>query len=429
MPDPLNIALATAGLTVVVIALLSEQLKKSPVQEPMLAVAVGIAIGPIGFGLLTPGDLSDPNGVLEQVARLTLAISVMGVALRVSRVSFGTLWRPVALLLTLGMFVMWAVSTLVVMLTLGLPFWLSALIGAAITPTDPVVASSVVTGPFAKRKLPRRFRDAVSMESAANDGLGYVFVTLAMLFALGEGAGGLGAWLTEDVVRGIVFAALLGAILGLTASLALNAARQRGLIERHSLLSYTVALSLGTLGVTHALGGDGILAVFVAGMCFNLTADRGEEKAEEDVQEAVNKLFTLPAFVFIGAFAPVAEWIAEGWPLALCVVLVLALRRPLALLACGPFQRRQLNRSDRRLMGWFGPIGVAAAYYAAFARAHGADETVWVVVSAVVMGSIFAHGLTSAPLARIYARNPGPIPPYTHDLQEISEEERRSASG
>ena len=46
----LNIALAVVGTVVALIGLLSKPIKKSPVQEPMIAVLVGIGVGPYGLG-------------------------------------------------------------------------------------------------------------------------------------------------------------------------------------------------------------------------------------------------------------------------------------------------------------------------------------------------------------------------------------------
>ena len=66
-------------------------------------------------------------------------------------------------------------------LILGLPFWMAALIGAIITPTDPVAANPIVTGKEAEENIPEPIRHAISFESGANDGLGYLFVFLPFL--------------------------------------------------------------------------------------------------------------------------------------------------------------------------------------------------------------------------------------------------------
>jgi NhaP-type Na+/H+ or K+/H+ antiporter len=66
---------------------------------------------------------------------------------------------------------MWLCSGLLVYLILGLPFWEAMLLGAVITPTDPVVSTSIVTGKVAEQNLPGRIQNLISAESAANDGL------------------------------------------------------------------------------------------------------------------------------------------------------------------------------------------------------------------------------------------------------------------
>ena len=76
---------------------------------------------------------------------------------------------------------MWIVSGLLVYLILGLPFWVTVLIVAIITPTDPVVASSIVAGGVAERNLPSSLRCAISAESGFNDGLALPFVVLPVL--------------------------------------------------------------------------------------------------------------------------------------------------------------------------------------------------------------------------------------------------------
>ncbi len=56
------------------------------------------------------------------------------------------------------------------------------MIGAVISPTDPVIASSLVKGKFAEEHIPARIRDLLSAESSANDGAAFPFVSLALLF-------------------------------------------------------------------------------------------------------------------------------------------------------------------------------------------------------------------------------------------------------
>lgn len=109
---------------------------------------------------------------------------------------------------------------------------------------------------------------------------------------------------------------------------------------------------------------DGILAVFVAGLIFSDVVS-GQEKAEqENVQEAINRFFTLPIFILLGLVIPWQQWWALGWRGLILVVTVLLLRRLPAILLL----YRQIDPlkkiPDALFTGWFGPVGVAAIYYA-----------------------------------------------------------------
>ena len=55
----LDLALTVMGLAVVTIALLSAAIHRNPLSEPMLAMAVGVAVGPYGFGAGVAPDSGD----------------------------------------------------------------------------------------------------------------------------------------------------------------------------------------------------------------------------------------------------------------------------------------------------------------------------------------------------------------------------------
>ena len=157
------------------------------------------------------------------------------------------------LLLTFVMLGMWLVSSLLAGWLLGLSLWAALLLGAVVTPTDPVVASSIVTGKFAKEHLPLRLRDTLSAESGANDGLAYAFVMLPILMLSHAPDQAWSRWLIESVLIGIGGAALLGSVVGLAAAKLLALSERKKLVASSSLLGYTVAFSLLTLGLAKLL--------------------------------------------------------------------------------------------------------------------------------------------------------------------------------
>ncbi len=163
--DQVNAAFSIAGFAVVAIGLISSRIQPLVLTGPLIALVIGFLAGPDVLRWLRPEEWSAAHVVLREAARFTLAISVFGIALRTPVASYRRLARPVGLLLTVGMLVMWLVSAGLAWSVLGLSPLLALLLGAVVTPTDPVVASSIVTGTTAEEVLPDRLRSSLSLES------------------------------------------------------------------------------------------------------------------------------------------------------------------------------------------------------------------------------------------------------------------------
>lgn len=160
----LDEVLVVVGASLLVLGLLSRVIKRLFLSTVLLALLIGVAIGPEGLGVIEP-PVGEERKLMEQLARLTLAIALMGTGLAVTRADLRENLRSYASLLTVGMIGMWVVTGLGAWLLLGLPFWAGFLLGAILTPTDPVVASALVTGPLAEENLPRRVRRTLQIEA------------------------------------------------------------------------------------------------------------------------------------------------------------------------------------------------------------------------------------------------------------------------
>ena len=178
----LYVSLAAVGGLLLLLGMLGGLLKeRTPVSEPLIALIAGVLIGPGALGLLDLADLGNQTLILEEAALVTLGVALVGVALRLPIGYSSSNWRLLFVLLGIVMPLMWIVGGLLAYLIVGVPFWVAVLIGAIVTPTDPVVASSIVAGGVAERNLPARLRHAISSESGFNDGLALPFVVLPVL--------------------------------------------------------------------------------------------------------------------------------------------------------------------------------------------------------------------------------------------------------
>lgn len=410
--DPFSASLITVGVLTLGIGLCSRPISRSWLSPPLIALVTGVLVGPEGMEWIIPEQWPgiDQDVLMHQAARMTLAIGLMGVALRLPARMFWRRWRTLAVLLLVAMPVAMLIGGGVAWICLGGP-WLTALaIGSIASPTDPVVASSIVTGDVAEKNLPLRLRRLISAESGINDGLGLPLVMLPMLLSQYATSEAWSRWAWQVTLREVVGAVMIGATIGWAASKALCYAEKRHSIEGRSLLGYTLSLTLLTLGVAAALKTDGVLAVFVAGISFDCGISRHDRKKEERIQEVVNQFFSVPIFALLGLMLPVDTWRETGWQMVAMVVAVLVLRRmPVvwALSRCSP----ALCRSrDVWFAGWFGPVGVAALFYGTLviSKTHDLSEpheaAVWSATTALVTGSVVVHGLSAAPFTRLYRR-------------------------
>ncbi len=400
----LNLALLTIGGVVLVIGLFSSPLKRSVLSVPLVSLLVGVALGPAVLGILDPANWGDQTIILEQAARLTVAISLMEIALRLPKGYPFSRGRSLAVMLGPVMVLMFVASGLLAYAILGVSFWAAMLIGAVVTPTDPVVASSIVQGQVAENNLPSRIRHLLSGESGSNDGLAYPFVFLAILMIEHPPGEAIVQWLTRIILWEVLGAVVLGALIGYVAGKLLGWAQAKGEIRDPSFLAYTIAVALTALGSTRLVGTDGILAVFAAGVALNMAVSTDIQEQEEKIDEAVNRFFVLPVFVLLGLALPWAEWVELGWKGLLLAGLVLLLRRPPWVLALVGLVPRMQGTQDALFTGWFGPIGVAALYYATLSEHTVGLHEVWVVGSLVISCSVLVHGVSAAPLTRLYGR-------------------------
>jgi sodium/hydrogen antiporter len=145
----------------------------------------------------------------------------------------------------------------------------------------------------------------------------------------------------------------------------------------------------------------------VAGIAFDNTIGAQEKWEEENVQEAVNHFFTLPIFTLIGLQLPWDGWMALGWRGAALATLVLLLRRLPAIMVLRRWIPLLRKPPAALFAGWFGPVGIAAVYYAQMSVRKTGHEEIWALVSLVVCASVIAHGVTATPFTRWYSAKAG----------------------
>ncbi|MEX0772154.1 MAG: cation:proton antiporter [Balneolales bacterium] len=404
--EDLNIILLIIGGIVLILGALSGYIKnRTWFSEPLIALLLGILIGPSGLDLLNSADWGDPLSILEEAARLTLAISLMAVALRVPENYVFHNWRSMAVLIGLIMPVMWITSSLIVYFFLGVSLFTAFLMGAILTPTDPVVASSIVTSVTAKSKLRDDIRFTISAESGLNDGMIFPLVMLPVLLLALPVNQAAGSWLTQTLIWETAGGLIFGLITGHLAGRILHWAENNEIIENTSFLSYSISLSLVTVGAASLMGLNDIFAVFICGLTFGYVVGGKDRYEEEGVQEAVSQFFTLPIFTLLGLALPWSNWLDLGITGLLLVIMILLFRRLPSFIILKPALRTFKGWGDVLFAGWFGPIGISTLFYATFSVRQTGNDEIWTICSLVIFASIFIHGFSAHPAIMLYDKN------------------------
>jgi sodium/hydrogen antiporter len=404
---PADAVLAVVGLSVVVLGLASRLVKQHALSPVLLALAVGVLVGPRALAFVDPAGQVPRHVLLEQVARVALALSVVDVALRLRPSDLRDNALRLAVLLAVVMPGMWLVTGLGAWLLLGLPVAVALLLAAALTPTDPAVASALVTGSLPNRLLPRRVRMSLQGEAAANDGLALPFVLASGALATLPAGRALEELATE-AGRQLGVAVVVGLGTGWLLLRLVDWAGVHRLAEEDWFPLASSGLAVAVLALSHLLGGTGVLAAFLAGLVFSEGLPEELRQPIHEVHRSITKVALTVAFLTFGTVLPVDLWWPElglaglafaGW--------VLVLRRlPVAVPALRVGGTGWLSSV---FMGWSGPLGVAGIYYLAFLHRYGLPEyeRLFAAGSLAITVSVLGQALAASSAVRGYARTTG----------------------
>ncbi len=270
MPNNLFIVVAVLAGAVLLLNAVSARARSVWLCDPLLALVIGFVAGPHVLGWVRLENFGEPMRVLEDAARFTLAIGLMGIALRLPSFYWARNRNWLVTILLAGMFMMWFISSALVHWFWEVGFWTSLMAGAIVTPTDPVVSTPIVTGSIAEKNLPDQVRYNISAESGANDGLAFIFATLPiMMLTHPIPAKGWSEWATQSLLHEQGMGIAIGAMLGFLAARAFKFVEQREWMESSAHGGFRIALSLTALAVIRLLNANAILGVFVTGAVFS----------------------------------------------------------------------------------------------------------------------------------------------------------------
>jgi sodium/hydrogen antiporter len=378
------------GGLLAVVAALSGLMRGTVLSASVLSVTLGVVLAATDVVSVDATDI----GIVELV-ELALLLTLISDGLVVDRELLRVHWGPVTRALVIAMPVTMCLLALLARLLFPDLSWAEAfLLGAVLSPTDPVVTSSVVT----VKRVPAAIRHTLNLESGLNDGLALPFVLFFLVLATPGGDAGSEA---VKLLGEAAFGAFVGVVFGLAGAWVHHNA-PRGITGRYEGI-FAVGLGLVAFGFAEITFGNGFIAAFVLA----ITLGASEHEITERYalfSENVSAIFQVITFFVFGALIVGISYGGAIWKLLLFIPLALLVARPVAVLAA--LAGNRMPQAQKLFIAWFGPKGVASMLFALFVL----DETVtnggliFNIAAFTIIASIIAHGLTDTVGANWIAR-------------------------
>lgn len=408
MADPYIIRLLALGLLLLGVTVFSGWIKRLPLSFALIYLIVGFLLGPYGVQLIQ----MEPNAkVLERLSEFVVIVSLFSCGLKMNRPLRLWAWQITARLIGFLMPISIAGTALVGHFLLNLQWGAAMLLGAILSPTDPVLASEVQ---IAHSDDKDELRFGLTSEGGLNDALAFPFVYFG-LYWLGDR--NLNRWIHDWLVVDLIWAIAAGIAMGILVGKSIvwidRTLQQFRPVDE--LMEDFIALSTIFIAysVTELLNGYGFLAVFVAGISVRQSY-RAVEKTLSQLRltERLEKLMEVATLLILGSLLqiePILRYANET--LLVAGLLIFAIRPAGAWVstigAC-------FHPAKRFLLGWFGIRGVGSLYYLTYALSHGlsgamAEKIAWIVFLTMLISTVL-HGISATPLMKWYQ---GQIEPPT----------------
>ncbi len=380
-----ELAALALGALLVGGALLSGLARRSFVSLAAVFVVAGFVLGDGGTGVLH----FDPRSpFVSELATVALIVILFRDGLEVDGEMLQSHWRLPFRKLVVAMPLTAAIVAVGTHILTGMSWTESFLLGALLSPTDPVLSSSVITNP----RVPAVIRHSLNLESGLNDGLALPAV-LALSAALMVGSGQFVWW--RFVLENLALGFGVGVVVGYAAAwLAPRGVNLEEGIPVHQRSLFALGAAFVTYGAAILTPhGNGLIAVYVGAIVLGIR--RPDIRRYFEIQAAdLVEIVKLGIFVVFGALLTWHGLLASGWAAAGVVAITLLVARPVAVFTA--LVGTRTDTAARAFMSWFGPKGVATMTFSILVLSQqiSSGQTIFDLAALTVFCSILVHGIT-----------------------------------
>jgi potassium/hydrogen antiporter len=365
------------------------------------------------LGMLAGSD--GPGGIYFDDAHFAQSLGVVALALILFSGGLDTEWSSVRPVLGKGL----ALSTIGVLITavlvglfartvLGFSLLEGVLLGAIVSATDAAAVFSVLRARSVGLK--GHVRPLLELESGSNDPMA-VFLTAGLIGIMthpGESAFSLIPMFIQQMAVGAALGYAMGKLIVLTIN--------RLALEFEGLYPVlTLSLVLLTYGATAELGGNGFLAVYIAGLVMGKN-DFIHKRSVMRFHDGLAWLMQIAMFLALGLLVFPSHLVPIVGLGLLASLFLMLIARPVSVLVTLAFSDMRLN--EKLMISWVGLRGAVPIVLATFPLLAGMPraEMIFDLVFFIVLTSILLQG-TSIPLFAKWLKLEAPVRDKVHPLE------------
>jgi NhaP-type Na+/H+ or K+/H+ antiporter len=400
------------GFVLIAVGVTTSYFQRLPITTSIIYFVLGMFLGHTGFEVIDFNLFKDAI-FFSRLTEVVVLVSLFSAGLKLRQPFRDSHWAACWRLATVSMIVTIALVAAFGFYILHMPFGLAVLVGAVLAPTDPVLASEVQVADAEDRD---RLRFSLTGEAGLNDGTALPFVLLGLgLLGIHDLGTFASKWLLKDVLLSGVGGLLCGWFLGTLVSKVVL--KLRSIDDETVILDDFLAIGLVSIsyGIAEALGINGFLAVFAAGLAMRKIEKQVDgqpvnssqqkpttvAKAVLSFTEQMERIGEVFVVILLGAAFDFRTLSSKD--LILLPFLFLVIRPISVFLGLLNIKMRHYRKP---LISWFGIRGIGTIYYVTFVIVGGLSPEyggrLRVLAYGAVVASLFIHGISGFPAMSFY---------------------------
>jgi NhaP-type Na+/H+ or K+/H+ antiporter len=179
------------------------------------------------------------DNVVQEITRVIVGIQCFAVGVELPPHYASRKWFSVGMMLGPIMAFGWVICTVFIWAIFHTSIASASVIAATLTPTDPVLASSILSNSQFSTRIPRRIKHLLSAESGCNDGVSFPFLYIGLYILTKSSAGEVAKnWFLITLLWQCTVGLLIGVVIGWCANRILRFSNDRRYIDPAGLILF-----------------------------------------------------------------------------------------------------------------------------------------------------------------------------------------------